>query len=124
MRGHQPHARRPAGSAGGCGPSARGVTRVPRPGDAGEPARPVDERLEHAAEHELTPAELRILAFLPTHLSLKEIASRLDLSRATVKTHFAHVYNKLGVSSRSGAVEKMEQLGLTETEHPPTASNG
>lgn len=84
----------------------------------------LDERLEHAAEHELTPAELRILAFLPTHLSLKEIASRLDLSRATVKTHFAHVYNKLGVSSRSGAVEKMEQLGLTETEHPPTASNG
>ena len=58
--------------------------------DLGEPLASrldrLDQRLEHAAEHELTPAELRILSFVPTHLSRTEIAARLDLSRATVKT--------------------------------------
>lgn len=59
----------------------------------------------------LTAAELRVLAYLPTHLSLQEIADRLVVSRNTVKTHSVAVYRKLGVSSRSDAVEVASRVG-------------
>ena len=64
----------------------------------------------------LTPAELRIVAFLRTHLSLQDIADRLHLARPTVKTHVSSIYVKLGVTSRSDAVEVIEQAGLESTE--------
>ena len=72
----------------------------------------LDGRIRSGESFELTPAELRLVAFLPTHLSLKEIADRLYLSRATVKTHVASIYHKLGVPGRTEAVEMIEQLGL------------
>ena len=43
-------------------------------------------------------------------------ADRLYLSRYTVKTHVASIYDKLGVPGRSEAVEIVEQLGLGSTE--------
>lgn len=60
----------------------------------------------------LTTAELRVLQYLPTHLSVGEIADRLYLSRNTVKTHTVAIYRKLGTSSRSGAVEVARAAGL------------
>ena len=63
----------------------------------------------------LTPAELRLVGFLPTHLSLQEIADRVYLSRATVKTHVASIYHKLGVPGRSEAVETIDRVGLGST---------
>ncbi|HJY67405.1 MAG TPA: LuxR C-terminal-related transcriptional regulator [Streptosporangiaceae bacterium] len=60
----------------------------------------------------LTAAELRLLPLLPTHLSFQEIGERLYLSKNTVKTQAYSVYRKLGVSSRSGAVTRMHELGL------------
>jgi LuxR family maltose regulon positive regulatory protein len=60
----------------------------------------------------LTKAELRILAFLVTHLSYPEIADRLFVSRHTVKAHAMSIYRKLGVSSRSDAVAKSREIGL------------
>ncbi len=60
----------------------------------------------------LTPAELRVLAYLPTHLSLREVADLLDVSRHTIKSQTVAVYRKLGVSSRSDAVEAARGLGL------------
>jgi LuxR family maltose regulon positive regulatory protein len=60
----------------------------------------------------LTAAELRLLPLLPTHLSFREIGERLYLSKNTVKTQAYSVYRKLGVSSRSGAVARMHELGL------------
>jgi LuxR family maltose regulon positive regulatory protein len=53
----------------------------------------------------LTTAELRLLPFLPTHLSFREIADQLHVSPHTVKSQVKSVYRKLGVSSRSEAVE-------------------
>lgn len=72
----------------------------------------LQERIGRGEDYGLTSAELRVLGFLPTHLSLQEIGSRLYLARPTVKTHVASIYDKLGVSGRSEAVEKMEECGI------------
>ncbi len=60
----------------------------------------------------LTTAELRLLPFLSTHLSFPEIGERLHVSRHTVKTQAISIYQKLGVSSRSEAIERMQEIGL------------
>lgn len=62
----------------------------------------------------LTGAELRLLPLLTTHLSFREIADRLYVSRNTVKTQAISVYRKLGVSSRSAAIECAVSLGLVD----------
>lgn len=67
-----------------------------------------------ASEARLTPAELRVLQFLPEHLSLPQIAARLHLSPHTVKTHTARIYRKLGSSSRDQAVRRARQIGLLD----------
>jgi len=60
----------------------------------------------------LTPAELRLLPYLQTHLTLPEIGARLFISRNTVATEVGSIYRKLGVSSRAEAVERTMQMGL------------
>ena len=60
----------------------------------------------------LTSAELRLLPLLSTHLTLLEIGERLHLSRNTVKTQAVSIYRKLGVSSRSEAMQRVRELGL------------
>jgi len=59
----------------------------------------------------LTPAELRILKLLPTSTYL-QIAATLYISRNTVKTQLRSIYQKLGVASRSEALERAVDLGL------------
>ena len=78
-------------------------------------------RIARASDLQLTPAELRILPFLPTHLLVKEIAARLHLSTATVKTHLHGIFSKLDVSTRSEAVDTMERLGLEAARALPAA---
>ena len=53
-----------------------------------------------------------MLRYLPTHLSAPEIATELSVSTSTVKTHLRHLYAKLGVHSRTEAVESARDLGL------------
>jgi LuxR family maltose regulon positive regulatory protein len=60
----------------------------------------------------LSKSELRVLRYLPTHLSAPEIAGELYVSPATVKTHLRNLYAKLGVHSRTDAVEAARALGL------------
>jgi DNA-binding NarL/FixJ family response regulator len=52
----------------------------------------------------LTPREAELLSLLVEGLSNKELGRRLFISEATVKTHLAHIYAKLGVESRSAAI--------------------
>jgi LuxR family transcriptional regulator, maltose regulon positive regulatory protein len=66
------------------------------------------------ADWSLTPAELRVLRFLPSHLSFREIAEQLFVSPNTVKTHVRGIYRKLDVSSRGSAVERARRAGLVE----------
>ena len=60
----------------------------------------------------LTPAQLRLLPYLQTHLTFREIGERLVLSRTTSATDVGSIYRKLGVSSRSAAVERATTVGL------------
>ncbi len=60
----------------------------------------------------LTPAELRLLPYLQTHLTIREIAERLYVSRNTVNTEVSAIYRKLGASSRGDAVQRATTIGL------------
>ena len=71
----------------------------------------------------LTGAELRLLPYLATHLMFPEIASRLFVSRNTVKTEAVSIYRKLGVSSRSGAIERAVEVGLLDSSVYPPGAN-
>jgi LuxR family maltose regulon positive regulatory protein len=88
-------------------------------------AREFKERLANVASFEdgwastLTAAELRLLPLLTTHLTFREIADRLYVSRNTVKSQAISVYRKLDASSRSEAIERALELGLVDA---PVAS--
>jgi len=60
----------------------------------------------------LTPAELRLLPYLQTHLTAGGIAERLFISPNTVKSEFNSIYRKLGVSTRHDAVQQATAIGL------------
>ena len=82
-------------------------------GALGEPAG-AGRTLASAGRHResLTHGETRVLHYLPTNLSAREIADELYLSVNTVKTHQRHLYAKLGARSRTQAVEQARALGL------------
>ena len=71
--------------------------------DASRPGRGLPEPL--------TTAELRVLKLLPT-CTYPQMAATLYISRNTVKTHLRSVYQKLGVASRSEAIERAVDLRL------------
>jgi LuxR family transcriptional regulator, maltose regulon positive regulatory protein len=64
------------------------------------------------AAEELSPGELRVLRYLPTNLSRREIAGELSVSRNTVGAHIRSIYAKLGVRDRSSAVRRARELRL------------
>jgi LuxR family transcriptional regulator, maltose regulon positive regulatory protein len=69
---------------------------------------------ESAQPAAMTAAELRVLRFLPTHLSFREIAERTQVSANTVKTQANAVYRKFGVACRSDAVARARSCGLLD----------
>ena len=60
----------------------------------------------------LTPAEMRLLPYLQTHLTLEEIGLRLFLSRATISSQASSIYRKLSARRRGDAVAVARRLGL------------
>lgn len=60
----------------------------------------------------LTARELEVLALVADGLSNARIAEQLFLTETTVKSHLAHIYGKLDVSSRTAAVAKARSAGL------------
>lgn len=65
-----------------------------------------------SAPRSLSERELAVLKLVAEGLSNREVARRLFVSEATVKTHLAHVYSKLAVTSRTAAVQVARQRGL------------
>ena len=74
-------------------------------------SQPDAARLGRVLAEPLTPAELRILKLLPTSTYV-QMAANLYISRNTVKTHLRSIYHKLGVASRSEAIERAVDLCL------------
>jgi LuxR family maltose regulon positive regulatory protein len=62
----------------------------------------------------LTAAELRVLPFLTTHLTFREIGERLFVTQNTVKTQAISIYRKLGASNRGEAIQVAAELGLID----------
>jgi LuxR family maltose regulon positive regulatory protein len=60
----------------------------------------------------LTARETRVLRYLPTNLTTREIAEEMYVSVNTVKTHMRHLYEKLGVDRRGDAVARARSLGF------------
>ncbi len=61
---------------------------------------------------QLSRSELRVLRYLPTNLTRREIASELSVSLNTVDTHIRRIYTKLGTTDRTAAVERARELRL------------
>ena len=75
-------------------------------------ARQNDATTPHRDLGALTPREIEILALLGRGLSNREIAGRLALSEATVKSHAAHIFAKLHLRDRAQAVVAAYETGL------------
>ena len=60
----------------------------------------------------LTPRELEVLSLVAAGSSNHEIGQELMLSEATVKSHLVHIYDKLGVRSRTSAVAAAREQGV------------
>lgn len=60
----------------------------------------------------LTARELDVLRALQGTASNEQIANRLFISLNTLRTHIKHIHSKLGVTSRSDAVERGRALGI------------
>jgi DNA-binding NarL/FixJ family response regulator len=99
-----------AGAAGWLPPTADRdtVIRALRAVVGGTPAR------RPARDHrgELTAREADVLGLVAAGLTNAEIARRLNVSEATVKTHLNHAYTKVGLQNRAEAVEYAKRQGL------------
>ena len=60
----------------------------------------------------LTPRELEVLQLVAAGASNRQIGQELMLSEATVKSHLVHIYDKLGVRSRTSAVAAAREQGV------------
>jgi two-component system NarL family response regulator len=67
---------------------------------------------EHVTQVQLTPRELATLRLMANGSSNKEIAVALKIAERTVKSHLAHLFEKLQVTSRTEAVRVATRRGL------------
>ena len=63
-------------------------------------------------EEDLSPREIEVLQLVARGYANKEIAARLTITEATVKTHLAHIFQKLGVNDRTEAVTTAVQRNI------------
>ncbi len=76
-----------------------------------EVAARIDPAGRNAAT-ELSPRELELVGLLSRGLANREIARELFISESTVKTHLIHIYAKLGVDTRTAAIDRARALRL------------
>jgi DNA-binding NarL/FixJ family response regulator len=66
----------------------------------------------------LSARELQVLTLVADGLSNEEIASRLFVSQATIKSHLVHIFTKLDADSRTAAVATAVRRGLIRRTGP------
>jgi DNA-binding NarL/FixJ family response regulator len=102
-----------------------GAVRAAARGDsllAAPAMRTLMTRLRQTSRDSLTAREREVLELLAAGGSNKEIARRLHLTEATIKSHLIRIYSKLGVGDRTSAVTTALARGLIEM--PPEVSSG
>jgi DNA-binding NarL/FixJ family response regulator len=72
------------------------------------------ELAEHAADDELTLREIDVLRLIAGGNSNKQIADRLSVGEATIKSHVTNILSKLGANDRSHAVTIGLKRGIVE----------
>ena len=70
-----------------------------------------ERKRPHHGWASLTPTEERVVALVTEGLTNPEIAQRLLMGRATVKTHLEHIFTKLGVHSRADLAAQAARRG-------------
>jgi LuxR family maltose regulon positive regulatory protein len=68
--------------------------------------------LARALPDPLTGRELEILSYLPSRLTNIELAHQCYVSVNTIKTHMAHIFQKLGATNRNDAIAQARAIGL------------
>jgi DNA-binding CsgD family transcriptional regulator len=71
-------------------------------------------RRAHLHDRRLSAREIQVLRLATEGYSGPEIAERLVISPSTIKTHFEHIYEKLGVGDRAAAVAHALRTGIIE----------
>ena len=69
-------------------------------------------RVRRPPREALSERELQVLRLVAGGATNREAAARLFISEATIKTHLLHIYGKLGVRDRAGAVGEAYERGL------------
>jgi DNA-binding NarL/FixJ family response regulator len=90
---------------------------------AGQKRIPPDiaaELAQHAMDDELTEREIDVLRLIATGNGNKQIADRLSIGEATVKSHVSNIMSKLGANDRSHAVTIGLKRGFIELDLPQT----
>lgn len=67
-------------------------------------AEKVTQRLTNSSKNALSSREIEVLELAAQGNTNKAIAKKLFITEATVKSHFVHIFSKLGVTDRTGAV--------------------
>jgi DNA-binding NarL/FixJ family response regulator len=92
---------------------AKALLRLIGPAGAADGASPAAGAPVPAANQTvLTQRELEILQIIAKGLSNNEVASVLGLSKATIRTHLEHIYEKLDVTNRVEAVTEGIRQGI------------
>lgn len=77
--------------------------------------RRLEERMHKVSPDALTPREIDVLREVANGNTNANIAERLHIGEATVKTHLIHIYAKLAVSDRAAAVSRAYEKGILTT---------
>ncbi len=92
--------------------AARHAAANPRAFTATDLAGAMQRRMNAPAGPGLSPREREVLDLLVDGLAVHQISRRLYIAEATVKTHVAKIYNKLGAGNRAQAIMAAVRLGL------------
>ena len=95
--------------------ASRGISVLP-PVIASVVVKHITGETKHDADMNLTGREMQVLRLVAQGLTNDQIAHQLSLSLRTVEAHLTHIYNKLGVSSRTEAALLAHRKGWLSTE--------